>query len=207
MKRGKKIFIFPMILVFFSFVLYGCGNKNQKSADVNLSVTQKQESDSNDSKKILVAYFSCTGNTKGVAKLIASETGADLYEITPKIPYTDEDLNYNNSNSRATKEQNDDNARPEIEGKKLDISQYDTIVVATPLWWSDAPRIICTFLESYDFTGKTLIPVCTSHSSEPSGVEKRMHSVCKSNVTWKPIKRFGTNFSENEVKEWVDSWQ
>jgi hypothetical protein len=196
-----------MILVFFSLVLYGCGNKNQKSADVNLSVKQKQESDSNDSKKILVAYFSCTGNTKGVAKHIASETGADLYEITPKIPYTDEDLNYNNSNSRATKEQNDDNARPEIEGKKLDISQYDTIVVATPLWWSDAPRIICTFLESYDFTGKTLIPVCTSQSSEPSGVEKRMHSVCKSNVTWKPIKRFGTNFSENEVKEWVDSWQ
>ena len=98
-------------------------------------------------KKILVAYFSCTGNTKGVAKLIASEMGADLYEITPKIPYTDEDLNYNNSNSRATKEQNDDNARPEIEGKKLDISQYDTIVVATPLWWSDAPRIICTFLD------------------------------------------------------------
>ena len=108
--------------------------KNKKSADFNLSVTQKQESDSNDSKKILVAYFFCTGNTKGVAKLIASEMGADLYEITP-------------SNSRATKEQNDDNARPEIEGKKLDISQYDTIVVATPLWWSDAPRIICTFLD------------------------------------------------------------
>ncbi|KAA8709490.1 hypothetical protein F4V11_00600 [Gemella haemolysans] len=69
-----------------------------------------------------------------------------------------------------------------MEGEKLDISQYDTIVVATPLWWSDASRIICTFLESYDFTGKILIPVCTSHSSEPNGVEKRVHSVCKSNV-------------------------
>lgn len=174
-------------------MMYGCDNKNQNH------VTKE-------SGKILVAYFSCTGNSKGVAKIVVSETNGDLYEIVPKIPYTDADLDYDNSNSRATKEQKDDTARPEIKGKKLAISQYDTIIVTTPLWWGDAPRIMCTFLESYDFTGKTLIPVCTSHSSEPSGVEKRMHSVCKSKVTWKPIKRFPSNFSEKEVKEWVKSW-
>ena len=118
--------------------------------------------------KVLGAYFSCTGNPKAVAEKIAALTGGDLYEITPADPYTANDLNYNNSGCRANREMNDPAARPAIGSAAIDISRYDTVVIGYPIWWGTMPRIINTFLDTYDLLGKTVLPFCTSGSSSVS---------------------------------------
>ena len=115
--------------------------------------------------KALVVYFSCTGNTKAVAEKIAQLTGADLYEIVPEIPYTAEDLNYNNDSCRSNKEMNDHAARPAIGSDAVEISAYDTVFIGYPIWWGTMPRIINTFLDTYDLSDKTVMPFCTSGSS------------------------------------------
>ena len=118
---------------------------------------------------VLVAYFSCTGNTEGIAEIIAEVTDGTLFEIVPEVSYTDADLNYNNSDSRANREQNDENARPAIANEVEDMASYDTVFIGHPIWWGDAPRIIQTFLESYDFSGKEVYTFSTSSSSSGSG--------------------------------------
>ncbi len=118
---------------------------------------------------VLVAYFSCTGNTEGVAELIAEKTGGTLWEIVPEVPYTDADLDYSDSGCRANREQNDENARPAIANEVEDIVSYDTVFIGHPIWWGDAPRIVQTFLESYDFSGKRVYTFSTSGSSSGSG--------------------------------------
>ena len=115
--------------------------------------------------KMLVVYFSATGNTKAVAEEITRLTGADLYEIVPAVPYTDEDLNYNNNECRANQEMNDASARPAIGSEAMDVSSYDTVFIGYPIWWGTMPRIINTFLDTYDLSGKTVLPFCTSGSS------------------------------------------
>ena len=117
------------------------------------------------SSRILVAYFSCTGHTQAVAEQIAQQTGADLYEITPADPYTAEDLNYKDNNCRANQEMNDPAARPALGGDALELSDYDTILLGYPIWWGTMPRILNTFLDTYDLSGKTVLPFCTSSSS------------------------------------------
>ena len=115
--------------------------------------------------RVLVVYFSCTGNTKAVAEKIASLTGGDLYEIVPEVPYSAADLNYNNSNCRANREMNDPTSRPAIVGRDPDVSAYDTVIIGYPIWWGTMPRVINTFLDTYDLSGKTVLPFCTSGSS------------------------------------------
>lgn len=115
--------------------------------------------------RVAVIYFSCTGSTRTAAERIRDMTGADLYELTPEQPYTSEDLSYNNDACRANQEQKDPAARPRIAGQPLDLSQYGTIYLGYPIWWGTAPRIINTFLDTYDLTGKTVKPFCTSGSS------------------------------------------
>lgn len=115
--------------------------------------------------KTLVVYFSATGNIKAVAEEIARLTGADLYEIVPAVPYTDEDLNYNNNDCRANQEMNDASARPAIGSEAVDVASYDTVFVGYPIWWGTMPRIINTFLDTYDLSGKIVLPFCTSGSS------------------------------------------
>ena len=115
--------------------------------------------------KTLVVYFSATGNTKAVAEEITRLTGADLYEIVPAVPYTDEDLNYNNNECRANQEMNNASARPAIGSEAMDVSSYDTVFIGYPIWWGTMPRIINTFLDTYDLSGKTVLPFCTSGSS------------------------------------------
>ena len=109
-----------------------------------------------------------------VAEKIASITGADLYEIVPAVPYTEEDLNYNDSSTRATVEQNDPDVRPEIAGEPLSLEGYATIYLGSPIWWGQEPRIMDTFVESYDFKGLTVIPFCTSASSGISRFEQNL---------------------------------
>lgn len=117
----------------------------------------------------LVVYFSATGNTKAAAETLAGMQGADLVEIVPEEPYTEEDLDYNNSSSRSTVEQNDANARPAISGTIDNIESYDVVYVGYPIWWYDMPRIMYTFFDTYDFSGKTIVPFCTSGGSGLSG--------------------------------------
>ena len=115
--------------------------------------------------EILVAFFSATGTTKRVAEKIAELTGADIYEIVPANPYSDADLNWHDNNSRSTKEMDDPNVRPEIGSDDISLDQYKTIYLGYPIWWGDAPRIIATFVEKYNFNGKKVIPFCTSGGS------------------------------------------
>lgn len=115
--------------------------------------------------EVLVAYFSATGTTKRVAEKIAELTGADLYEIVPANPYSSADLNWHDNNSRSTKEMDDPNVRPEIGSSDISLDQYNTIYLGYPIWWGDAPRIMATFVEKYNFDGKKVIPFCTSGGS------------------------------------------
>lgn len=141
------------------------------------------------SKKILVAYFSASGVTADAAKTIARAVGADLYEIRPETAYTSADLDWMNRKSRSSVEMNDPDCRPAIAGPAVDITQYDAVFIGFPIWWYVEPRIVDTFLESYDFSGKTLIPFATSGGS---GIEKAAQSMknhCPKAV-WKPGKLF-----------------
>ena len=116
-------------------------------------------------KKTLVAYFSASGTTKAAAEKLAAVTGSDLYEIKPSVPYTDADLNWQNQRSRSSVEMNDPSSRPELADKNADIGDYDKIFQGFPIWWYNAPHIIRSFLESYDFTGKTIVLFATSGGS------------------------------------------
>lgn len=176
-------------------------------ADDN-SIKQEQTATDNNTEangsKILVAYFSATHTTEGVAKKIADNAGADIYEIKPADPYTSADLNYNDKNSRSTKEMNDASARPAISGNVTDMSQYSLIFVGYPIWWGEAPRIINTFLESYDLTGKTIIPFCTSGGSGLGNSGKNL-SKSASGAVINDGKAFTGSTSDSEIKSWVDS--
>ena len=115
--------------------------------------------------KILVAYFSASGVTKGVAQRLAKAAGADLFEIRPAVPYTQADLNWTDKKSRSSVEMNDPLSRPEIAEKLPNMADYDTVFVGYPIWWYVAPHIINTFVESYDLSGKTLVAFATSGGS------------------------------------------
>ena len=153
--------------------------------------------------KSLIVYFSCTDTTKKIAEYMQEITGADIYRIEPEVPYTAEDLNYGDASTRATREQNDSSARPAIAGKVENMAQYQNVVIAYPIWWGQAPRIISTFLESYDFSGKTIVPVCTSHSSGIGSSATNLHALTDGNVTWLEGRRFSSSSSKEEVAQWV----
>ena len=152
----------------------------------------------------LVIYFSATGTTKGIAEKIAEYTSADLYEITAAIPYSDEDRDWKDSNSRCTKEQNDSSVRPEISSETISLDGYKTIYIGYPIWFGQEPRIMDTFVESYNFDGITMIPFCTSGSSGIGQSGKNLEANAGSG-NWAEGKRFAGNASEEEIKEWVDS--
>lgn len=155
--------------------------------------------------KVLVAYFSATGTTKALAEYAADALGADLYEIVPEEPYTDEDLNYSDRNTRATVEQNDKNARPAIAGSVENMEQYEIVFLGYPIWWGEAPRIVDTFMESYEFGGKTIVPFCTSGSSGIGSSATNLHGLCTDDVTWLDGARLGSSSSREDIAEWINS--
>ena len=128
--------------------------------------------------KTLIAYFSASGVTARAAREMADAIGADLYEICPAAPYTDADLNWMDKKSRSTLEMNNPACRPAIASQVERMEQYDTVFVGFPVWWYVEPRIVDTFLESYDFTGKTMIPFATSGGSGISKAEKSLREQC-----------------------------
>ena len=153
---------------------------------------------------VLVAYFSATGNTENIAEHLTSILDADLYEIVPEEPYTSEDLDYSNSDCRANQEQNDPTARPAISGSVEDLEDYEVVFLGYPIWWGDAPKIISTFLETYDFDGKTIVPFCTSGSSSIGGSVSDLEALT-SGAAWLDGQRFSGSASQETVSQWVDS--
>ena len=161
---------------------------------------------SEENSGVLVVYFSATGTTKGVAEKIAGITGADTYEIKAAQEYTDADLNWNDSNSRSTKEQNDSSVRPEIGSDTISFDGYSTIYIGYPIWWGEEPRIMDTFVENYSFDGITMIPFCTSGSSEIGRSGQNLADNAGSG-TWLEGKRFGAGASEDEIRSWIEGLQ
>ena len=179
------------------------------NSDNETAATEEQTSEaeqSNSENSTLVVYFSVTGNTKGVAEKIADITGADIYEIKAAEEYTDEDIDYDNSDSRTTHEQNDSSARPEIGSDTISLEGYTTIYIGYPIWWGQEPRIMDTFVESYDFDGITMIPFCTSGSSDIGESGQNLADNAGSG-NWIEGKRFDGGASEDEIRTWIDGLQ
>ena len=185
----KKI-ISILLISLLALGLVACGDTEQESVS-DLS-----------GKNVLVVYFSVTGNTKTIAEKIATLTDADLYEIKPAVEYTDADIDYSNSNSRTSKEQNDSSVRPEIQSETISLERYDTIYIGYPIWWGEEPRIMDTFVESYDFGDITMIPFCTSGSSGIGNSGKNLATNAGSGNRLEG-KRFSAQVSENELKDWI----
>lgn len=156
-------------------------------------------------KKVLVAYFSASGVTAKLAQKLASAIGADLHEIQPETPYTDADLNWMDKKSRSSVEMNDKTFRPAIANKVEDMEQYDVVFTAFPIWWYVAPTIINTFLEQYDLTGKTIVPVATSGGSGMGNTNKELSPSCKG-ADLKEGKRFPAGANEADLKKWAEKY-
>ncbi len=155
------------------------------------------------SKNILVAYFSCTGTTKMVAQRIAELVGGDLFEIVPEVLYTAADLNWRDNNSRSSVEKKDPDFRPSISGQVDDFDKYDTVFVGSPIWWYIPPGIISTFMENYDFSGKTVIPFATSGSSGLGQTEQHLKSICPEATAWKKAKVFHSSLPGQQLDSWL----
>ncbi len=156
-------------------------------------------------KKALVAYFSCSGVTKGVAETLADAAGADLYEIKPEVPYTSADLNWMDKKSRSTVEMKDPSSRPAIAGKVSNMSEYDIVFVGFPIWWYVAPTIINTFLESYDFSGKTIILFATSGGSGFGKTVEKLKDSVAATAEIMEGRILNGRVSKTEIAEWLKS--
>ncbi|MEY8390498.1 flavodoxin [Lachnospiraceae bacterium 45-W7] len=178
----------------------GSETENQGSEEIVLEPEQEPDMET----KILVVYFSATGTTKPLAEYAAEILNADLYEIVPEDPYTEADLAYY-TNGRADREQNDSSARPAISGGVENIEEYDTIILGYPIWHGQAPRIISTFLERYDFSGKTIVPFCTSHSSGIGSSADNLHDLCPASVNWLEGRRFEAGTTKESIENWLES--
>lgn len=202
----RKSICFVLCLVFL-LGMVGCGAKENAPVTTESTVTRSTvanaEPEAGKSGNVLVAYFSVTGNTRQLAEYAAEYYGADLFEIKPRIPYTDEDINYGNNDSRTSKEQNDSTARPEIANAVENMAQYDTVILAYPIWWGQAPRIVDTFLESYDFSGKVIVPFCTSGSSDIGSSDDNLYPRVSDTVTWKEGKRFSAGTDRDTLTDWL----
>ena len=165
-----------------------------------------QAAQQNTDVRSIVVYFSCTGNTKAVAEEVAAQTGSELHEIVPEEPYTEEDLNYNDDSCRANVEMNDPESRPAISNTIENLSDYDTIYIGYPIWWSSLPRIMNTFFDTYDFSGKTIVPFCTSGSSSISQSlsvirEAEPEAQVKEGLQ---VSSAGADDSSDEVSRWLE---
>jgi len=177
-------------------------DRSDESTIVDTSSEERVQPTEN-KKGVIVVYFSRTGHTKPLAGYIKDELNADVYEIEAKVPYTDDDIKYY-TDCRADREQKDPSARPEIAGELSDLSKYDTVFLGYPIWHGQAPKIIYTFLESVDVSGKTVIPFCTSASSPVGSSADNLHPLAPDAV-WKDGTRFAIGTAREEIKEWLNN--
>ena len=157
-------------------------------------------------RKKLVAYFSASGVTKAVAEHLAKAADADLFEIKPETPYTRADLDWTNKKSRSSIEMSDPNSRPKIAEKVSNMDSYDTVFIGFPIWWNVAPTIIKTFVESYDFSGKTIVPFATSGGSGMGKTVEALKPLCSSSAKWENGKMLNY-ISEQELNHWLSQYQ
>lgn len=211
----KIISILLALVLVFSFA--ACSNNSDNSASTANSTTStpagKQSTDessdnntdSTSNSKILVVYYSATGSTKAVADTIADTTGADLFEITPVDPYTSDDLNWTNDNSRVSVEHNDESKRdvPLTKTTPDNWADYDTVFIGYPIWWGIAAWPVNNFVEGNDFTGKTVIPFCTS-SSSGLGQSGDLLADMAGTGNWQDGERFSSGASSSKVESWVN---
>ena len=210
----KKILSIILVGVMTMGLLAGCGSSSedkQKATDNHTSQTGDEGQPSDNSTKagdgkVLVVYYSATGSTKEVAETIADSTGGDLFEIQPKEPYTDDDLNYNDKNSRVSREhENEDERDVELVSTTVDNwDSYDTVFIGYPIWWGTAAWPVDNFVKENDFTGKTVIPFCTSASSGIGDSGNQLEKMAGTG-DWQEGQRFRSGASEADVTEWVDS--
>ena len=189
-----KRFAAMLLALLMMFIMAACSKNDAPEQDTT-----------SDGGKVLVVVFSITGNTKNVADKIALIENADVFEITAEVPYTEEDLDYQLEDNRSKKEQADRSARPGIEGDLPDISAYDRIYIGFPIWNGEEPRIMDTFVENYDLSGKVMIPFCTSSESGIGNSGENLAEAAGSG-DWKEGRRFPEEgASEDELKEWIES--
>lgn len=187
-----------LLIVMALFGLTACSNGNENTDNNGGTDNPPPTIASN----ILISYFSCTNTTEEVAKHIETETKGTLYEILPQVPYTADDLKYY-TDCRADREQADPSARPAINGGVENMEKYDVVFLGYPIWHGQAPRIISTFLESYDFADKTIVPFCTSASSGIGSSDTNLHSLAP-DAHWLAGRRFAAGTSQNSVAGWID---
>ena len=194
----KKLSFFLVALL--TIGMMACAQNNKKQDQTGKQEEQKQETKN---MKSLVAYFSASGVTQGVAKQLAEVIGADLHEIEPAVRYTDADLDWRNEQSRSSVEMKDPLYRPAMTNMLDDIADYDIIYVGFPIWWYTAPTIINTFIESYDFTGKIIVPFATSGGSS---IQKACEDLKAAYSDYKFAEgRLLNDFDKEEVKAWAAS--
>ena len=204
--------------------LVACGTNNDPAEDQTADQTQEEtappadtgedtaapeasgQGATADSGNVLVVYYSATGNTETVAGYIAEATGGDLFEIAPAEPYTADDLNWTDENSRVTREHEDESLRDvELTTTEVeDWDSYDTVFIGYPIWWGIAAWPVDGFVEANDFTGKTVIPFCTS-SSSGLGESGELLAELAGTGDWQEGQRFRSSVSQEDVNEWVDS--
>ncbi|MBR6981052.1 MAG: NAD(P)H-dependent oxidoreductase [Prevotella sp.] len=190
----KILFIMAAVL---AIGLGACSQGNKGKEDKE----NKENTENKDTKKTLVAYFSASGVTKGVAQQLAEVTGADLHEIKPEQPYTEADLDWNNKQSRSSIEMQDKSSRPTITDKLENMADYEVIYVGFPIWWYTCPTIVNTFMEAYDFKGKTVIPFATSGGSD---IDKACEDLKAAypDVNWKEGKLLN-GITKKDLEDWV----
>ena len=202
MKQFLQFILFFMLFIFL-FGFAACSKElEQPNISSKIQVFANEKGKETVTNKILVVYFSSTGTTKQLSEYAKDILNADIYEIVPEIPYTEADLAYY-TGGRADKEQNDSTARPSISGSVQNMEQYDTVLLGYPIWHGQAPRIISTFLESYDFSGKTILPFCTSHSSGIGSSAIELQSLAE-NAKWLAGERFSADTSKEDIAAWLD---
>ena len=193
-----------ILVILLSLLTYGISLAEDAVSSATLSLDHLPSVESAGSN-ILVVYFSTDDTIRAAAYIIAEALSADLFEIQPVEPYTADDVNYHNSRSRTSIEQNDPQARPAIAVLPDDLNRYDTIILGYPIWWGQAPRILYTFMENVDLTGKTIIPFCTSGSSGAGSSASNLQKLTGGSTVWLDAKRISNGSSAEEIRAWAES--
>ena len=212
-----KRFLAILLTLLLVLGLAACGGSSEESAEESTpevateaeaenQAEEPEEESAEPEEGTLVVYFSMTGTARGIAEKIAAITGADIYEIKAAQEYTSDDLNYNDSGTRATVEQKDPAVRPEIGSDPVSLDGYTTVYIGYPIWWGEEPRIMDTFVESCNFEGKTVIPFCTSGSSSIENSGKNLAANAGSG-NWLDGQRFSGSTTEDELRGWIEGLQ
>ena len=196
----------PIRFIAESFKFGVAWNGDEQTVTITNANSEQEPSKQPEEKpsaKSMVVYFSATGNTKALAEKIAAQSNSDIFEIVPEQAYTSDDLNYSNDNCRANKEQHDDSARPVISNKIENIESYDTIFIGYPIWWGTMPKIINTFLDTYDLSGKAVMPFCTSGGSGISSSVSAIKAACP-DANVKDGFRGTSSSTAEQISKWFD---